>query len=61
MQGKKHTFTVSLLQQGARMHQEAVRSGRKAMDTRRFYPYSDSESPVKRMSVTIPCHSLPGQ
>lgn len=59
-EGHPLTFLPYMQDTGARMHQEAVRSGRKAMDTRRFYPYSDSESPVKRMSVTVPCHSLPG-
>lgn len=56
MQGKAHVHSVSL-QQGAKVHQEAVCAGRKAVDAKRFYPFSDSESPVKRMSVTIPCHS----
>lgn len=56
MQGIARVHGVSL-QQGARVHQEAMRSGRKVVDARRFYPFSDSESPVKRMSVIIPCHS----
>lgn len=55
MQDKAPAHSVSL-QQGAKVHQEAVCEGRKPVDANRFYPFSDSESPLKRRYVIIPCH-----
>ena len=52
MQGEGR-FHSDSLQQGARIHQDAV-------NARLFHPFSDSELPMKRMSVITPCHnSLP--
>nr|PNR43983.1 hypothetical protein PHYPA_016366 [Physcomitrium patens] len=57
MQFISYVHSISL-QQDTRMYEEALCAARNASDARHFYPESDSESPVKRMSVIIPCLSV---